>query len=301
MQKKNKTTLTLKDGVQKYIVYQKASGRSVKTIKASTYRLSTLVEYMKSRLRIKLQDVQDDDMDYYIVSNSDRGLSTATIAGLIQVSKTFFKWCVERGYIRRSPALHLKKPKLDLSAKNKAISQFDLESMINYTRSNNMLMEEALLMFLADTGCRSGELCSVNVSSVKFNTMEAHIRGKTGAGELYFTEPTAGALKRWIAHKERVVNNNDALFVGKGGKRITPDGVYGRLRKIGLCVGAKRYNPHAFRHRVGQGWIDQGANLELVRLKLRHSDISTTSQYYANQDYSREKIATLKYSLVAGV
>ena len=43
--------------------------------------------------------------------------------------------------------------------------------------------------------------------------------------------------------------------------------VYVSFRNIARDLGIKRFNPHSNRHRVAQGWLDQGANLELVRVK----------------------------------
>ena len=118
---------------------------------------------------------------------------------------------------------------------------------------------------------------------------------------LDYTPATAALLYRWLEEREARGIRSRALFVNQDGRRITPDNIYRRLHLIGAGVGAKKWNPHSIRHRVGQGWVDAGANLELVRRKLRHRDISTTANFYANQDRSREKQATLKYSLVKPV
>ncbi len=172
--------------------------------------------------------------------------------------------------------------------------------MLLAAQRENRTMEIAILLFLLDTGCRAGELCALDVDMIDLEVREAQVTGKTGGRTLDFTEPTAQALVSWLKERRtRTMADKNAVFVDSKGNRLTIHGLHGRLRGLAQRSGVKgRYNPHAFRHRVGQGWIDQGANLEIVRLKLGHRDIHTTSMFYANQDRERQKRASEKYSLV---
>jgi site-specific recombinase XerD len=80
---------------------------------------------------------------------------------------------------------------------------------------------------------------------------------------------------------------------------MTVNQLYSRLKRLSEKIeGIVRFNPQSIRHRVGQAWIDKGANLELVRQKLGHADITTTAMFYANQDRERVKRATKKYSIL---
>ncbi len=159
-------------------------------------------------------------------------------------------------------------------------------------------MDVAILLFLMDTGCRAGELCSLNIQDIDFARHEAIAKGKTGTRILDFTQPTAEALRAWLIERNEKTSDS-AVFLKNNGKRLSIHALYSRLLRLATRAGVKgRFNPHAFRHRVGQGWIDQGANLEIVRLKLGHKDIHTTSLFYANQDRERQKHATKRFSLV---
>lgn len=83
---------------------------------------------------------------------------------------------------------------------------------------------------------------------------------------------------------------------------MTVSGVWQMLRRHAIRAGIEgRYNPHAIRHLVGQAWLDDGANLELVKEKLGHKDIRTTSLFYSHQDRGRVKSATERFSLVNGL
>ena len=288
--------------VEAYCVFLQAQGRAKRTLQTNRERLKYLQKFVSQKKVDRLEEITPELLDQYIASLYQRGLSKFTIAGRVQVIKTFFRWCVQRNYLSRSPASQLKKPRLNYAAKEKAIYQKDLETMILYAHSAQAILEEVMLMFFADTGCRAGELCSINISDVDFTNMEVFVDGKTGTRLLDFTDRTAKVLKRYLlTRKDEMFEKSDAFFVYRDGERITPAQVYICFRRIARKLSIKRFNPHAIRHRVAQGWLDQGANLELVRIKLGHADIRTTAAYYANQDRKRAKQATQKYCIIKNI
>lgn len=284
--------------IESYCVFLEASGRAQRTIRTNKERLEGLQVFLMTKNVREIEEINPELIDLYISSSYRKGLSVFTVAGRIQVIKAFFRWSVQRQYLKQSPAAHLKKPRLSYKTKDKTISQKDLNSMILFARHSEKLLEETALIIFADTGCRAGELCGMNVSDIDFANNEILVNGKTGERVLDFTEKTAFTLKTYIGHREANHPLTDALFINKAGSRITVNQIYMRFRKIAEKLGIKRFNPQSIRHRVGQGWLDQGANLELVRQKLGHQDIQTTALYYSHQDRERSKNATKKFSLV---
>ena len=288
--------------VEAYCISLEAQGRSQRTVGTNSERLRYLQNFLSEQEILEVEDVTPEMIDQYIASMYRKKLSIFTIAGRIQVVKTFFDWSVKRKYILESPASHLKKPPLNYKTSKKAIFQKDLEAMIQEARKDKKVLEEAMLTLLADTGCRSGELCSINISDLDFSNLEVYVEGKTGGRILDFTEKAAKVLKRYIHFsREELGIQHQALFTYAENKRITTAKVYVSFRNIARGLGIKRFNPHSIRHRVAQGWLDQGANLELVRMKLGHTDIQTTALYYAHQDRSRSKRATSRFSIVKDV
>lgn len=287
------------DAIQRFLVYLSAIGRAEKTIRSYDERLRRFQRFSEESEKTIIEKVTADDLDAYIV-HLRKSLSPVSVAGYAQAVKTFFRWCVQRGYITTSPAAHLRKPKVESAARNKAIRDEDFHALLSTARLEVRVMETAILLFLLDTGCRAGELCSLDITDIDLDKYEAHVRGKTGERILDFTDPTAEAMKKWLVERQkRRSEDKNAVFVGDNGKRLTVPGLNSRLKGLAQRAGVKgRHNPQAFRHRVGQGWIDKGANLEIVRLKLGHRDIHTTSLFYANQDRERQKRASERYSLV---
>lgn len=293
--------MDLEQAITTYCISLEAQGRTLRTIETNRERLQYLFIFLPDSV-IEIENVSAELIDHYIASLYGRNLSVFTIAGRIQVIKTFFAWSVTRGIISHSPASHLKKPSLNHKTSKKAILQEDLELMMTKARNDGALLEETMLTFLADTGCRVGELCSINMINLDLQNLEVTVKGKTGHRVLDFTDKTADVLKLYLQAREKEAGEEtQALFVFSGNRRMTTDKVYVSFRKIARALNITRFNPHSIRHRVAQGWLDQGANLELVRIKLGHTDIRTTALFYANQDRTRSKRATQRFSIIKDV
>ena len=271
-----------------------ALGRRAQTIRAYRQRLSLIANHL---VGVQVNQLTPRTIDS-LVSIFRAQYAPASVAGLIQTLKTFFRFCMVRGYIGLSPAGHLKKPPLERVPSNKVMSQSDLERMIERANENGATLEYCLLLFMADTGCRVGELIGLDLKDVDLDRCEATVTGKTGYRVLDYGEATQAALKVWLDVRPKT--DPVAFFTTREG-RISHRCIYTHLETLAADLGIERYNPHAIRHRVGQAWVDSGANLELVRLKLGHRDVTTTAKFYTHQDRDRIKRASQRYSVVGGM
>lgn len=280
--------MEIKTCIADFCTSLEARGRAVRTVQF-------YVDQLKVLPAGEIESLTAAGLDAIVAGMRRRGLADATLASSIQALRTFCAWCVRRGMIKSSPAAELVRPDVRHRITIKAIPQSDLDRLIEAAEARDLALERAILMVLADTGCRAGELAGLNLADVDLARLEARCTGKTGPGDLDYTERTAEAIRAWLA--VRPATDRTALFTTRRG-RISYGRIYDCIEALAHDLGIERHNPHSIRHRVGQGWIDAGANLEVVRLKLRHRDITTTAMCYGNQDRGRIKSATRRYSLV---
>jgi site-specific recombinase XerD len=318
-------SLVLLDAIQRFLLSLEANGRAERTIGSYRQRLAGFLDFVaEARGPVRLNELGPEDLDAWVVSLrragcryqdhpvkpvEDGGLSEATIAGRIQAVKAFFSWCVERGYLDRSPARHLKRPRPARSARSKLMTLGDLlliESEAEKRAESGQPRDLALVRFVADTGCRRGEVVSLRVSNLDLGLGEALVKGKTTHKDDYrpveFGPRTAEALRAWLTIRPDV--EHDRVFVSlsndpaRYGRPLGVNGVYQVFKRLAAAAGVMgKFNPHALRHLVGQHFTDE-TNLELARQKLGHKDISTTAEFYAHQDRERVKRATRVHSLL---
>lgn len=311
--------VTVREAVEEFCLAKEAAGRSSRTVDTYRQRLGLFVdEYghlivgdvspvIPSRFIAQMHQQQQRYEDHPRHSVKQGRLSLATVDGRIQALRAFFKWCVERGYCKESPAAHLQRQGYDPSQESRAMEVETLHRMIAAARGeaskSGTYRNLALLLFMADTGVRVGEAASLHLDNLDLGNLWADVDGKTGRRTVYFTQTTVEALRCWL--EERPDCKHSYVFCSLGdrnfGRPITTNAIYITFRRLAKAAGVedRRYNPHAVRHLVGQTFVEKG-NLELARRKLGHKDVATTSRHYANQDAQRLKRATHRLSLVEG-
>jgi len=306
--------MLLTQAIADFLLSLQANGRAERTIGSYRQRLAGLQSFLDSHGTKELERITPGHVDAWAAAlrqpgqlwedhpfkRAERGeLSEATVAGRIGAAKSFLRWCVQRGYLDNSPARSLRRPTVNPSARDKVMDPDDLALMLQEAgrRANEGRPRDlALLAFLADTGCRVGEVANLRLSRLYLLRHEALIAGKTGERYVDFGETAAGALASWLEARPGV--DHDSVFTGRSGDPLTVNGIYQALKRVARAAGVTgRFNPHAIRHLIGQHFTDE-TNLELARQKLGHRNISTTANFYAHQDRERVRRATQRLSFL---
>ena len=206
-------------------------------------------------------------------------VSASTVANYSSIIKAFFNWCARRGYAPASPAADLlrKKPPRDPHS-NRAIPADELRRIVEYARVTSS-RNFAILMFLADTGCRVNAAANLRVSGLHLENGYADVVEKGGIYKrVLFGEETAAALAVWAAERPDLAT--EAFFGIKRGA------IEAMLKTISRKVGASReWYPHSLRHAVGHAFAAAGVPPTITARKLNHGDVATTLYfYYPNHD-----------------
>ena len=162
------------------------------------------------------------------------------------------------------------------------------------------MRHRALLLFLADTGCRVGGLVGLGQSDVDCDAGTAMVTEKGGKSRLVmFTRPTAGALRRYLRQRDTL---SKWVFPNlKTGHKMLASSVNHIIERIAERAGGVQgpHNPHAFRHAFAREYILNGGDMGTLSDILGHSDISVTKQYYSRFSVAELQKKHKRYSPVA--
>jgi site-specific recombinase XerD len=168
--------------------------------------------------------------------------------------RTFFNWCVKASIIEKSPASVLRRKKLNESVpKSKAMPDNKLVKLLEYVRETPrgwQPREEALVRFLADTGCRISGLASLTEENIDLKERKASLyeKGKVEPHVVRFGRECAHALGSWLlqrkADKGRYVFSTD-------GHEMSSDNLGQYFRRLTERAGIGSWGPHSLRHRMG--------------------------------------------------
>lgn len=289
--------MKLSEAISDFLVDTRAAGCTSATVESYRRKLGRLQrllgdvpidEITVHDLRRYVADLMATErrwVDHPMHEPQPGGLSPATIASYVAHMKRFFAWLVEEELLATNPARRLKQPRTR-AERHKAISRADLVRLLNTTATPAPadIRDRAIILFLADTGCRVGGLCGLRIEDVNLDAGLARLREKGGKVRFVpFRPMTARAIRAWL--KARPDRRTDALFVSLGPKsrgRLTSGAVGQMLKRRGRMAGcAGPVNPHAFRHAFAREYILRGGDLASLSQLLGHASIDVTASYYA--------------------
>ena len=140
------------------------------------------------------------------------------------------------------------------------------------------LRDQAMVALMAHAGLREGEVVALNVSDISIMDRSGRAIIWKGKGDKKREVPlnleARRALNLWLS----VRGEGEALFVGKGGERLSTRTVQRRISEIGRLAGIS-VTPHDLRHTFAKRLVDRGQPLTVVAKLLGHSRLDTTSRY----------------------
>lgn len=312
--------ITLDQAFMDFLRARRADGLRASTVNWYRSRVGALVAHFGP---VRLQSVTVNQVRSYVISLRGRraryvgasqrrevsgGLSLDTVQGHMRALRAFFKWCAGEYALDgwSNPMLRIKMPKLSRDVP-KAASLADLPKLLDACGGGMAgFRDRAMLLFLADTGCRAGGLLSLRLSDLDLAACSALVVEKFGkVRTLYFSQVTAGAIAFWLG--VRPGGRSDFVFCSLSngirlGAALSLGGLHRALRRLKKRARVSgRVNPHAWRHAFGLGYLDRGGDPASLRRLMGHSDMSTTLTYYAV--HSERELAEKhhQYSPVGGL
>jgi integrase/recombinase XerD len=148
-----------------------------------------------------------------------------------------------------------------------------------------MVRDRAILLLLADTGCRVGGLTRLRLCDLDLKRCTVSLTEKGERQRVVpFSATTAEVLQKWL--DVRPAAAEDWLFINLGRRmrelRLNEEAVGEMLRRLKQRAKVSgRVNPHSFRHGFAREWLRAGGDLATLARILGHSDPSITLRFYA--------------------
>ena len=246
-------------------------------------------------LQQKLRDVDAERVKGFLGFLGTQNYSKSTVARKLATLRSFYKFCLRRGYVKAHPLAAIRTPKLE-----KRLPKFlELEQITKLlsTPDDGTLLgarDHAMLEVLFSTGVRVSELVDLNFLDLDFDGQVIRVRGK---GKKQRTTPIGqtaiAAIRKYVdmrrADSRSPAFDQSALFVNKHGQRLSTRSVRRKLDKyLAECGLDPSISPHTLRHSFATHMLAGGADLRQVQEMLGHASIATT-QIYTHVDPARLK------------
>ncbi len=228
-----------------------------------------------------IEKVGVPEMIEYISTLHDRNYAQATILKHIVLIKAFFSFLVTNDIIEKSPVKNVKRPRLKPNIeRSKAMTDAQLKQLLDYSKW--LPRHDALIRFLADTGCRIGGVATLKVIDVDFENCRAKVTEKGNKLRMVgFGDSTRKALRRWLLERDK---KTGLMFSERD--TITVSALSQLFRLACKKSGIGSYGPHTLRHRMGYQLSDAKVPLPVAATVMGHESTDTTLHYYP-KDWDR--------------
>lgn len=215
-------------------------------------------------------------------SRITKAVRPITARGYHRCYATFFRWLVDEEILVASPMRKLPAPPLRGVELKQPLTQEQVLALLTAAKSSpNPRRDEAILIFLLDTGLRAAELCGLRMKDLDLQSRCAKVLGKGNKIRMcYWSVPTAKILSRYLRYEKR--KEGDPLFCSDrgttAGAALTPSGLLQIIRKIAKRAGVQ-CGCHDWRRTFAVTLLRNGANLISVQRLMGHEMLSVTQGY----------------------
>lgn len=227
--------------------------------------------------RLSLFRVRRADIECYGRALEDAGRARATVARRLCTVAGFFRYAEEEGLIDHSPAVHVRRPRLDYESHAIGLDRNELGALL-VAAGLGAPIEHALLSLLALNGLRVSEATGANIEALGLERGHRTLTIQRKGGKIV-TIPLAPRTARAVdlAIGERL---DGPIFLGTDGRRLDRHGAARIVRRVARRAGiAKPIGPHTLRHAFITAALDAGVPLRDVQEAASHADPRTTMRY----------------------
>lgn len=253
----------------------------------------------KNILEVKNTDIRD-----FLTIQMMHGISKRSIKRKLSALRHFFKFLVDREYVKMNPFLTITSPKID-----KRLPEFlyyeEVEKLLaqNALRTDHlMIRDQAILELLYASGMRAFEICTLEIFNIDYGNRCLRIIGKGNKERIIpFSVTAKDAMVRYQKElRPTLLKKNhdeilpDTFFLNDQGKALTTRGLEFILKEIERKTGVYlSLYPHKMRHTFATHLLDNGADLRVIQELLGHASLSTTQIY---THVSMEKMQTTYFN-----
>lgn len=250
----------------------------------------------------------EDNINRFLATCRERGVSDATLYSYYRTLKTFCNWLYKRKRLRENPIKLVEEPPkaqpLPRSPDREIVKEL-IEFLEHQSKYGGWLTvrDLAIISLALDTGMRIGEIAALTLKDVDFVSRQIFVKGQKTGWDRYakFSELCARDLARWdrvraeLAESIRFPRHElDALFVcnPKGTKQWKPISTEGMRRMLKRKLKQARLNRfrfHDLRHAYCVYSLQHGNELQNIQRQVGHRNLTTTARYLLVVDDHRGK------------
>lgn len=270
-----------RDLVREFLSYiQVEKGLSANTLASYQRDLAKLQSWSEKKGR-RIEGLERKDLREWIARMSRDGLAPSSVARAVSAARSFYRFAMLDGHIKRNPADDLHTPQR-VSYLPRFLTEDEIEGLMRApdVSTDEGVRDRALFEVMYATGVRVSEVIGLQSSDIDLN---AGLLACHGKGNKQRRVPIGKSAIHWLQQYLRVrrrlgSETKAQLFLHRGAP-MTRQTAWSIIKQHAATAGVPDISPHTLRHSFATHLLQHGADSRSVQALLGHSDISTTQIY----------------------
>lgn len=266
-----------------YITSEK--GYSEKTIRAYNTDLQQFKNYILADVgRFDIHHIDSEDIRRWLMYLLNQNISGRSVNRKLSSLRSFYKFLKREGFVLADPSKKVLSPKIKTRlpsfVREEAMERLFYE--VPFQDNFKGLRDRVVLELLYGTGIRLSELLNLSVRDVKSGNGAIKVTGKRNKQRVIpLPSKLDHLLSEYLVVRQKTfVASSSALILTNKGEAAYEELIYRISKKyLALVSSVKKKSPHVLRHTFATVLLNNGADLNVIKELLGHSNISTTSIY----------------------
>ena len=216
-------------------------------------------------------------MDAYARSLESVGLASSSVARRLSVLTGLFRYAYEEGYVARSPAAHVRRPRVGDDSPTLGLDLTEARQLLEASETAGP-RDHALVCLLLLNGLRVSEVCGARVSDVSWERGHRVLSVVRKGGRRDLVPLAPRTLAAVDEHLE--ARDTGFLILANDGEQLNRFQATRAIRRLSRAAKiTKHISPHSLRHTAVTLALDAGVSLRDVQDMAGHADPRTTRRY----------------------
>jgi integrase/recombinase XerC len=269
----------LKKHLAKFIEHLKVEKDvSPHTLRAYTKDLEEFLPFIDK----KPKDIDNLDIRSFLAHLHQRKLKKSSIARKLATIRSYFKFLLREGYIKKNPAKLVATLKIP-----KTLPRFltvdEVFALIEAPKGDTFkaTRDRSIFELLYSCGIRISELTSLDISDLDINESLIRVKGKGKKERIIPVGSKAlESINNYLPERVSIKKKTEALFLNNRGGRLTERSVRRLLSEYSKKMNLIGHiSPHVLRHTFATHLLHGGADLRTIQELLGHASLSSTQIY----------------------
>ena len=244
--------------------------------------LSKYKTYLDSN-SIKLDKAEYKDIRGFISYLYNLGESNKTITRNISSLRSFYKYLLKEGYVKKDPMILISNPRQDKMLPHYlTYEEIDKLDKVTSTDKPYDIRDNLIIELLYSTGIRVSELVNIKLKDIDMKNLSIKVLGKGSKMRIvYFGDVCKNKLNKYLDVRPSMLKEEcEYLLINRRGFKLSDRSVRKifediiKLNHLDIS-----FSPHTLRHTYATHMLDGGADIRSVQELLGHSSITTTGIY----------------------